>query len=77
MKFISELPKNSDSKTILDWAFRIIGHNEVPRNTLKVLSTTLLSIGLISFCLGFYFKMYLTIGLPSFGLMAIAALISD
>ena len=77
MKFISDLTKSSYGNSIFEWVCNLIRHNEISKKNLKVLGSTLLSVGLICFCLGFYFKMYMGLSLPGFCFMAISALISD
>ena len=77
MKFISDLTKSSEGNSIFEWAYNVIRHNEILKKNLNVLGSTLLSVGLICFCLGFYFKMYVGLSFPGFCLMAISALIAD
>ncbi len=77
MKLKSELPKDVRTQSISEWILKMTKHDTVSKNTLRVLSSSLLSIGLVCFCLGFYFKSYTMISLPSFILMILAASIFD
>ena len=77
MKLKSELLQSASSKSTFSWAIKMDSYITVSKNTRKIICSSLLSIGLFGFCLGFYLKMYTVLSLPSFILMVLAALISD
>lgn len=77
MKLKSELLRPTSSKSNFRWAQKMGHYSTVSKDTRKLMCSSILSIGLFGFCLGFYFKMYTMLSLPSFILLVLAALISD
>ena len=77
MKLKSEIPEIASSKSAFESLLKMIGYSALSKNTLRMVFSSLLSIGFIGFFLGFYFKMYAVLSLPSFVLMVLAAYIFD